>query len=205
MKINYFDLGLYNGDEIQMFLDAVKPMEADVKVYGFEAHLHLAEKVAHRYHKNKNVQIINRAISDKNGMTKLYIANGNKMEGNSIFPTKENVNPEEFVEVECVKFSDWIANNVPFWWRAKNVIRFNIEGAEIHLMDDIISTGVFRKIDLFLGSKGGVDILKCSEIVHLHENYLQMLADYEINVHQYCAVDIGNISDEYIREYLAYG
>jgi len=200
MKINYFDFGLHKGDEVLMFLEAVKPLNAPVSVYGFEAHPELAQKASDRYKGSDNIQIINKAISNCNSKVRLYIAEGNKMEGNSIFKTKNNVNPDNFIEVEGVKFSDWIKSNIPNYKEFINVVRFNIEGAEIHLIDDLIESGISEHINLYLGSKGGEDILKCSEIKHLHGSYVEKLVENNIEVHQFCVVSTDNISYERIQK-----
>ena len=201
MHINYFDFGLHKGDEIKMFLDAVEDLTPmPVSVYGFEAHPELAEKAKSRYKIYYHVQIINKAISNKNEKVKLYIADGNAMEGNSIFSSKENVDQEKYVEVDGVVFSDWLKENVPDYKESINVIRFNIEGAEIYLFEDLIKNEIDQHFDLFLGASGGVDILKCSEIAHLHDDYNRLLKNCGITVHQFCAASKNNISPEKIRE-----
>jgi len=205
MKINYFDFGLHRGDEILMFLDCIKPLSASVSVYGFEAHPELHQKAVNRYKGSDNIHIVNKAISNSNSKVKLYIANGNKMEGNSIFQTKSNVDPEDFVEVDGVKFSDWLKKNVPNYKEFINVVRFNIEGAEIHLMDDLIESGVSEHISLYLGSSGGEDIMKCSEIRHLHDDYIDKLKDNDIQVHQFCKASVNNVSYDKINEILRNG
>lgn len=200
MKINYFDFGLHKGDEILMFLEAIEPLTKDVNVYGFEAHTELAKEAENRYKDYPNVTIINKAIAERNSKVRLYIAEGNKMEGNSIFKTKNNVDPENFIDVDGIKFSDWIKKNVPNYKKSINVIRFNIEGAEIYLMHDIVKAGINKHISLYLGSKGGDDILKCTEIKHLHKVYMEHLDKFNIDIHQFCKASPNNIPYDKIRE-----
>jgi FkbM family methyltransferase len=204
MKINYFDFGLHKGDEIQMFLDATKSIQGiyDISVYGFEAHPELSIKVANRYSEYDNVEIINKAISFENSKIRLYIAEGNKMEGNSVFSSKNNVSTDNYVDVDGVLFSDWLIENETSFSDAINVIRFNIEGAEIYLLEDIISSGLNEYIYLYLGSSGGVDILKCEEIAHLHSDYEQKLKQNGIEVHQFCSASTNNISADRIVDLL---
>lgn len=197
MKINYFDFGLHKGDEIEMFLEAISPLKASVRVYGFEPHPELYERVSKRYSHNLDIKIFPYAVSDINGKTRLYIADGNQMEGNSIFKTKNNVDPNNFVEVKTIKFSDYL--DTIDYKDYINVVRFNIEGAEIHLIEDIVANGLNNNIQLFLGAKGGVDILKCEEISHLHSDYKEKLKSNGIEVYQFCSVSQDNISDEKIR------
>ena len=156
------------------------------------------QKAADRYRNYQNVQIFDYAISNNNGYAKLYIAEGNKLEGNSIFKSKNNVDPSKYIEVKSIKFSDWIRKNIPNYTKEINVIRFNIEGAEIHLLEDIIEKELNKHIYLYLGASGGEDILKCKEISHLHSSYESRLKENEINVHQFCSVSQNNISSEKI-------
>lgn len=200
MNINYFDFGLHNGDEISMFLDAVSPLGAYVRVFGFEPHPELYDKVSARYAGNLDIQILPYAVSDKNGTIPLYIAEGNKMEGNSIFSSKNNVDADNYVEVQAIKFSEYL--ETIDYKDSINVVRFNIEGAEIHLFEDIINSGLNKHIDLYLGARGGVDILKVPEIIHLHSEYEQNLIANGIEVHQFCSASQDNISSEKIRSIL---
>lgn len=195
--INYFDFGLHKGDEITMFLEAIQPINDSVNVYGFEAHPDIYSRVKKRFEYSQDIHIFNKAISNKNSKVNLYIAPNNKMEGNSIFPTKNNVS-NEYVEVDGILFSDWLLFNVPNFKNAVNVVRFNIEGAELFLLDDLINTGIYKYIYLFMGSSGGADILKCSEIAHLHSDYENKLIQNKIFVHQFCSASINNISSENI-------
>jgi FkbM family methyltransferase len=199
--INYFDFGLHKGDEITMFLDAIQPINSSVNVYGFEAHPDLHKRVKKRFEHSQDINIFNKAISNKNSKVNLYIAPNNKMEGNSIFPTKNNVS-SEYVEVDGILFSDWLLKNVPNYKEAVNVIRFNIEGAELFLIDDLINSGIYKEISLFIGSRGGEDILKCSEIAHLHSDYEKKLIENSISVYQFCSASVNNISNENICKIL---
>ena len=203
MRINYFDFGLHYGDEIDMFLSAVRPLAAMVTVYGFEAHPDLSQRVAQKYKDYPDISIINKAIAPKGSKPiPLYIAEGNKMEGNSIFSTKYNVDKQNFVYVEGIVFSEWLLENVPDYKESINVVRFNIEGAEIYLLKDIISNNIHRSIKLFLGASGGVDILKCEEIAHLHKEYERRLIENDIFVHQFCAASHNNIPNDRICQIL---
>lgn len=202
MRINYFDVGIHKGEEIVMFQEAVKPLGAELHIYGFEAYLPLAEEAEERFKDDENITIINKAISDKSGYVHLYLAKENDFEGNSIFETKNNVDPEDHVLVKCVKFTEWLEETIPDYKDHINVVRFNIEGAETHLMFDIIDSMTHRYIKLFLGVEDGRDILKCEELVNLHYFYMNMIKTNRIKIYPYCVARKDNIAAEKIRELL---
>lgn len=195
-QINYIDIGLHRGDEIQMFIDVVnniKEVDINVSVHGFEAHRGLFESVTKRYSNNENVRILNRAVCDKNNeIVKLYIADGNKMEGNSIYSTKNNVDTNNYIEVLGIKLSDYIKDFIPNYKNEVNIIRFNIEGAELMMMEDLIESGIHKYINLFLGASGTADINKVKEIEGKADYYTNLLKDNDIVVHQFCAAESPN-------------
>lgn len=182
-KINYFDLGLHRGEEIGMFLKQISSYDIPYEIFGFEAHPTYASNVEKLYEAD-NIHIYNYAISDKSGMAKLYLANTSL--GNSIYASKNNVNVDKYFEIETISFVDWVKENVPDYESAINLLRFNIEGAELLLLNDIIDKDFTRHIDLFLGSHPGKDIKKCSEIAGEVDSFLKKLDDNGIVIYPYC-------------------
>jgi len=191
-KINYFDLGLYTGTEVSMFINEVKGVY-DYTVYGFEAHPELAESCELKFKHDPNVHIYNYAITDEVNAGKyinLYIASNNGL-GNSIFSTKENVNVNDFVSVYSISFVNWVKQNVPDYETSYNILRFNIEGAELFLINDIIKNNFLNHINLYLGAKPGRDIQCVAELQHYYDDYMKLLSDKNIVIHPYCS-DYGN-------------
>lgn len=184
MKVNYFDFGLFDGEEINMFLNDIKDFNVDVNVYGFEANPIFYEKIKNRFIHNNKIKIYNLAISDKNEKVKLYLEKTGQ--GNSIFRTKNNVDPNNYYTVDGISFVDWLNDNLPNFVNDINIVRFNIEGAELLLINDMISKNVVKHFSLFLGSHIGVDILKVSEIKKEYQNYLKTLKDNKIEIKLYC-------------------
>jgi FkbM family methyltransferase len=184
MKVNYFDFGLFDGEEINMFLNDIKDFNVDINVYGFEANPIFYEKIKNRFSHNNKIKIYNLAISDKNEKVKLYLEKTGQ--GNSIFRTKNNVDPNNYYTVDGISFVDWLNDNLPNFVNDINIVRFNIEGAELLLINDMISKNVIKHFSLFLGSHVGVDILKVSEIQKEYQNYLKTLKDNKIEIKLYC-------------------
>jgi len=183
-KINFIDLGTHEGQEIEMFLNEVKDKDISFNIFGFEAMPSTFEKVNSKFQSNPNVVLFNYAISNKKEKIKLYRSHSSL--GNSIFKTKSNVNPNKFYEVDSISIVDWIKENIPSYQEDINILRFNIEGAELVLMKDIVEKDFTKHINLFLGAKVGADILKCSEIADEYDSYVKLLEKNNIEIHYYC-------------------
>lgn len=187
MKINYFDLGAHVGEEISMFLNEVKNSKYQYSVHAFEAHPEYANKLTEKFKSDTNVYIHNFAISsveqDMQNI-KLYLASSS--EGNSIFSSKFNVSLDNYVDVTGISFVNWIKNNIPDLDVCINILRFNIEGAELLLINDIIDQNFVNKFQLYLGSTPGADIRKCKEIAHFYDSHINLLTDNNINILPYC-------------------
>jgi FkbM family methyltransferase len=184
MKINYFDLGLHkDAAEVDMFISVCDKNGFDYTVYGFEAHPDYCADLVDKYADNEKVNIFNKAISNKNGTTELYIAEKNEGEGNSIFRTKNNVNPENFIKVDSILFSDWLRKNVPDFETENNILRFNIEGAEWYLVNDLNDNKMLKSFKIVVGSK--TDIPKVKELSKNINDYEKILSQNNIIIQKF--------------------
>lgn len=188
--INFFDLGAHDGGEIDLFLDAVKEIETDYRVYSFEANPELYEKVKNKFIENEKIKVYNLAINNQNEKVNLYIET-TLQEGSSIFPSKKNVSKSKYFEVDGVLFSSWLEGAVPDYQQGINILRFNIEGAELYLMEDIIENNIRQHFDLFLGSLP--DIPKIPSIKDKMGYYDKLLQNNNIEVEYFCKIEIRNM------------
>lgn len=192
-KINYFDLGMFDGKEIDMFITEVSS-DYDYNVYGFEAHPKYHQKIKDRFKDNGRIQCFNYAITDKaNSNQKLKLYMEPTGHGNSIFSTKNNIDINNCVEVNSISFVNWVKENIPDYKNCYNILRFNIEGAELFLINDIIENDFNKHINLYLGSVPGEDILKVSELQPYYNDYIQTLKNNKIDILPYCN-GLNNIS-----------
>ena len=110
-NINYIDLGVHVGQEIDLFLRQFKNSnEYSIRIYGVEADQSIYNRLVEKYKDNKNIEIFHNAINDKNEPVNLYMAHNEGL-GSSIFSTKRNVT-DEFQTTEGITFNDFIKNNV---------------------------------------------------------------------------------------------
>jgi len=184
IKINYFDLGLYkNAGEIDLFLEICKNNNFGYSIYGFEAHPGYCKILESKYTNDKNIQIINKAISNKKGTERLYLNDSYDGEGNSIFKTKNNIIVDKYIDVDSIVFSEWLLENVPSFINQNNILRFNIEGAEWYLMNDLNDNNMLSYFKIYLGSKP--DMKKVSELHNNIKDYEKILKDNNITVEKF--------------------
>jgi len=194
MHVNYFDLGLCRGEEVQYVRTKLFPRLGitDYTIHGFEPTSKICAKVAAKYAKQPNIHIHQLAVGESNSTRPLYWGEARKRlpkrryapKANSLYSTKVNVG-SEFESVECVALSSWIPANVPDFADSFNILRMNIEGAEWVVMQDLVERGLHKHIQVFCGAKAGVDILKVTELKQYHGAYMQLLADNGIVIHEF--------------------
>ena len=185
MKINYFDLGLYRGEEIEMFLHSIHDLNVKYDIFGFEAHPSYAKSVKLKFENNPNVYIHNFAIGKESKKEKIYISDKTNGQGNSIFSTKAGVS-KEYVEVNTISIVEWIKLNVKDFESSFNILRFNIEGAELYLIEDIIKNDFVKYFKLYLGSIPGRDIQRVDEIKHEYDRFINLLQENNIDILPFC-------------------
>ncbi len=179
--LNYFDLGLHkDAKELDIVLNICDAHNVRCNIYGVEAHSQYCSKLADKYKDFDNVAIINKAISDKNEKIKLYISPLSG-QGNSIFRSKRNVT-DDYILVDGVCFSDLLSSVRPTFREEVNVLKFNIEGAEWHLINDLDNNELFK---YFIGIFGTNDISKVKEIKHNLREYKNILNRNRVTITSY--------------------
>ena len=182
MIVNYFDLGLWKyPHEIEMMLQVMSKVDANFNIYGFEANPEYAIEVQERYKDVDYIKIYNLAISDHNGQEKIFLDSNTGL-GCSIFRSKKNAT-DYYYDVEGVLFSDWVSKNVTNIKEAVNVLKINIEGAELYLFRDLISSGLIDDIHIFAGHHSH-DILKVGELQDHVDEYFKLIEN--IKIHKFC-------------------
>tara|TARA_Y100001963_G_C6743758_1_gene430444 strand:+ start:140 stop:754 length:615 start_codon:yes stop_codon:yes gene_type:complete len=179
MKLNYIDLGVMRCEELDWMLKDVTPkLDMDCRFYGLDACKKYCDIARSRIIDHR-VNIYHKAISNKDGMIKLYYAHNEV--GHSTYPTKNNVDKNNFESVEAVKFSDFVEENIPTFKDDFNIVKINIEGAEWDFFNNIIDTGLIDNIDIICGQ--GHDVEKVSELNA--KDYFKMINDNNIVIHRY--------------------
>ena len=183
MKVNYFDLGLCRGIELNWIVNQIFPSLGikEYSAYGFEASAPYASALEKSYSSNSNVTICHTAISDKEEKVKLF--HSPNAVGHSIFSSKNNVLEEKFEEVDGIRFSHWLKQEGIDLESSFNILKVNIEGAEWHLFRDLVENDLVKHIDIFCGA--GHDVEKIGELNEKVDEYYSLLEDNEINIHRF--------------------
>ena len=149
-SILYLDLGTHKeGQELGLAVTNFLPPIADeVEAYGFEANGDSYELVSAKYSDNKNIEIIHKALvhaMPAEGTIKLYKDVGDGL-GDSIYRETS-----EFEEVGCLRLSDFLEEQEIGTKNQIVLLRMNIEGAELDVIEDLLEQNLHRKIDGYFG------------------------------------------------------
>ena len=121
-------------------------------VYAFEPNPHAYSALEKRFAGAPNVHTINKAVLDRNDSMRLYLHENAGEDpikwstGSSLLDFKGNVNTETYVDVETIDLAAFIEDlntNV-------KVVKMDIEGSEVQVINKMIDTGIIRKIEHLL-------------------------------------------------------
>lgn len=185
--IYYFDLGLFDGSEVNIFVNDIFPKFGidDYIVHGFEACAENFKVSKKRFKGKDNIHIHNLAISNSNDIVNLYYAK--TCFGHSVFKDKKNIiSSNQFEPVQGVVFTDWLAENVDLDVLKESfvILRANIEGAEWYLYNELIDTGMSKLFNMFLGSIH--DMIKVKSLAGKYEELQERLRNNGIEIIPFC-------------------
>lgn len=205
MKYYFYDLGAFNGLESVYMRRIFKELGiVDYEIHAFEPCYESYMVINDVFKKcnDKRMQLHRVAISDKNEKIKLYHSFVGNEVGHSIFSSKNNVNVNNFEEVDGVKFTSWLSENIVDFHSSFNVLKFNIEGAEYFLLKELHEENVIQHFNVICGDP--YDILKIGDLkgnIQEHEeNIKKVLVQTKMEIFPFSAQsnDISEI-DEMIR------
>lgn len=188
--INYFDLGLGpEPSELNFMVNIILPNYKNItyKAYGIEAHPKYVETAKSIFSNNENVSIHNLAISDKEGVEKLYL-DANTHDGglgNSIFQTKNTVSKNKYYDVKSDTFSSFLIKNNINLENSLNILKVNIEGAELYLWEDFKKNNLRPKFQILCGYKSH-DVYKVSELKDKYEYYNLLINELNVELIHFC-------------------
>ncbi len=119
-----------------------------VKVYAFEPDPNAFKELEQNVCNNENVILINKAVSDHAGRSRIYFNNRYNEDpkkwstGSTLLIDKPNVDISNFAEVEVVDLADFINKlNRPI-----GVLKMDIEGEEVKVLNKMIDLGLTQKV-----------------------------------------------------------
>lgn len=191
-KINYFEAGVAEGRQFGWMIDYIIPELGvdNFHAYGFEPCIDVFKQLTRRFGNYRNVSLEAKAISTKNEIRKLY--HGYKKgkyysDANSLV---ENVftNTNEYENVECILFSDWIKENVPDFKNSFNIWRTNMEGSEWDLFLDLKNSNLLKYVHIFCGSNTEEEMGRSAKFVNFIPEFKKIVQDNNIKLHSFVHV-----------------
>jgi len=182
----YFDLGIWDGCQADWMVNKIFPDLGitNYRVYGFEANKENCEYVENRFKDDNRFSIYHNAIANENKTGPLYHgynSRGRRYCSDSIFKDKTNVRPGEFELVEYIRFSDWLKQNISDLKLSFNILKFNIEGAEGYLIQDLVEAGMVSDFDIYCGA--GSDMPKIKSLRSDYAKHQKLLSEHNIKIH----------------------
>ena len=192
-KLNYIDLGFHKGQEIGLVLDNYKNYKDkfDLTIYGVEPYEPFFSKLKEKYENDDRVKLFNNAISNKTGFTKLYISTGGRKYGNSLYSSKRHVDSKQYQNVYGYTFLEFVSKHVGDFESSVNVLKLNIEGAELNVYEDLIKNDMRKHIDLFCGHPHH-DIEKIPELKNKKDRYYSLIKKHDIELFYLCETNLRN-------------
>lgn len=135
------------------------------EVYAFEPNPFAFEVLRKRMEKFTHVHCYQAAVAAGAGRRKLYFHKNSALDevhwsnGSSLLDVKPNVDATKYVEVEAIDLADFVRS----LGRSVKVLKMDIEGAEVEVLERLADTGA-------------MDLIGCL-FVETHENKIPQLAE----------------------------
>jgi FkbM family methyltransferase len=174
--IRYFEIGVMDGTVTKVMLKSIfSELNQRFDIYCFEA-CKKNYKELHNSLSDELDNLYNFAVSDETGLIKLY--HSRSKNGHSLCKTKCNIHEDDFEMVRSIKLSNLLIElngkyaDIPLS-KSLNILRYNIEGAELNLFRDLDDNNMFQYFDIVSGNFGS-DILKCRESKGRYEEFMKI-------------------------------
>jgi FkbM family methyltransferase len=147
INVLYVDLGTHAGaNELRRMVENIQTRDpAHLRAVGFEATEEVAAAARERLAGVPDVSIVHAAVCRRaNERVRLYVGDGGI--GNSLYRRLPRS-----VEVPGIQLSSWLRENGLDSQRNICLLRMNIEGAEVDVIEDLIEAGLCDHIDGYFG------------------------------------------------------
>lgn len=131
--------------------------KSGARVYSFEPNPLCLKILKRRVKKYPNVEVIEKGVLDKACPRKLYhsdLTDADReffSQSSSICVTKDNVNTENFIEIECVDLCSFIKDLITkLKISSIDILKIDVEGAEFAILEKMIEDGLYKKIKYIL-------------------------------------------------------
>ncbi|CRF35249.1 methyltransferase [Brachyspira suanatina] len=112
--------------------------------YSFEPNTSLYNHLSKRYKDSKYIHIYNNAVSNKNEKVKFFTSGDNYVNDQAFTMSYEMT--DNYIEVDSIKFSDFIKNDILTKHDFIYLIKIDIEGEEFNVLEDLINENIYKKV-----------------------------------------------------------
>lgn len=172
MRKVFLDIGAHIGETINVVLNSKYNFDI---IYSFEPVRKNCDIIKNKF-SDKRLILNNFGLLNKTCDKLIYCAGAL---GGSIFEDKIQHDIDKYPNSELCHFirtSDWFSDNVNE--SDYNIIKINVEGAEINILNNLIESGEYKKIDHLLIA---FDIIKIKNKKYLKDKMIKKLNDKKIN------------------------
>lgn len=185
--INYFDLGANAGGTVRLMRDILKRTGEPYCIYAFEPMKKLYINLCQEFVNEDDVHIYQLGIADKSGKARLFHCKKNTV-GHSLFDSKNNVEKDDFEDIETVAFSRFLYT-IPRFRHHFNILKANIEGAEFYLYNDLVESKLVDFFQIFCGVKDEFnhpdDIGKIASLQEKIADFRKRFDESQIVIHRF--------------------
>ena len=162
----FIDIGVFKGSKIDCLLN-INPY---ARIIGIEAFTDYYDNLKKKYKENKNIKLLNYAISNRNNISSFYF--NNKKIDKEAFSLKKNYKLNKIQKIKC-RTLDKILNN-----KSASIIKIDTEGSEYDILKSSKKIILYNKPALFVETtektfKNVVKLLKkYNYYIYIYEKYI---------------------------------
>ncbi len=162
----FIDIGVFKGSKIDCLLN-INPY---ARIIGIEAFTDYYDNLKKKYKGNKNIKLLNYAISNRNNISSFYF--NNKKIDKEAFSLKKNYKLNKIQKIKC-RTLDKILNN-----KSASIIKIDTEGSEYDILKSSKKIILYNKPALFVETtektfKNVVKLLKkYNYYIYIYEKYI---------------------------------
>ncbi|HJH55547.1 MAG TPA: FkbM family methyltransferase, partial [Brachyspira hyodysenteriae] len=142
LDINENDICIDCGTNMGLFTRLVDVQKGIC--YSFEPNTSLYNHLSKRYKDSKKIYIYNNAVSNKNEKVKFFTSGDNYVNDQAFTMSYEMT--DNYIEVDSIKFSDFIKNDILTKHDFIYLIKIDIEGEEFNVLEDLINENIYKKV-----------------------------------------------------------
>lgn len=152
IDVLFIDCGSHrDAKEIDMMTEVCRSLNLQSAMYAIEPNPTYTYGLIEKFRKT-NVIVLPIAVSCHTGIEKLYNSKSSNGHGSSLFDSKNNVDIDDYWSVQTIRISSLVHTLKELHQPKIIVLKYNIEGSEWSIINDLIDTDTHIDIDIFCGA-----------------------------------------------------